>query len=256
VWESYQRGLWHLWRINVKDVAEACRFFRRAVDLDPNFAQAFAAFGYARYVQVAVAYVDSPLEYLDQALQFAKQAVALDDKEALAHHTLGRVQTLRGEYDAAIAELRTAIDLNPSLALAHHGLAMTLVLNGQSEQAISESDAAIRSSPHDPSVWVFYSFRAWARVLLGDYEAAVEDAQHAIRRPAVTTLPHAILASGLALLDRHNEARMALDRLLEIDPEFSPHALLAALSPLNPEALRPLFKTWIDGLRKIGLDIS
>ena len=24
---------------------------------------------------------------------------------------------------------------------------------------------------------------------------------------------------------------------------------------LNPEALRPLFKTWIEGLRKVGLDI-
>ncbi len=36
---------------------------------------------------------------------------------------------------------------------------------------------------------------------------------------------------------------------------FSPHAALAARSPLNPNALRPLFKTWIEGLRKAGLDI-
>ncbi len=63
------------------------------------------------------------------------------------------------------------------------------------------------------------------------------------------------LASALALLDRPEEAKIALDKLLEVKPDFSPHAALAALSPLKPEALRPLFKTWFDGLRKAGLDI-
>ncbi len=67
--------------------------------------------------------------------------------------------------------------------------------------------------------------------------------------------PHAILASALSLLDRREEAKIALDKLLEIKADFSPHAALAAFSPLNPEAPRPLFKTWIDGLRKAGLDI-
>ena len=43
--------------------------------------------------------------------------------------------------------------------------------------------------------------------------------------------------------------------MLEIKPDFSPHAALAAISPVNPEALRPRYKTWIDGLRKAGLDI-
>ena len=66
--------------------------------------------------------------------------------------------------------------------------------------------------------------------------------------------PHAVLASALALLDRREEAKIALDKLLEIKPDFSPHAALAAWSPLNPEALRRQFKTWIDGLRKAGLD--
>jgi hypothetical protein len=43
--------------------------------------------------------------------------------------------------------------------------------------------------------------------------------------------------------------------LLEIKPDFSPDAVLAAYSPLNPEALRLQFKTYFDGLRKAGLDI-
>jgi hypothetical protein len=42
---------------------------------------------------------------------------------------------------------------------------------------------------------------------------------------------------------------------MEVKLDFSPDATLAVLSPPNPEALRPRFKTWIDGVRKAGLDI-
>ena len=173
----------HLWQINAEDVAEARRLFQRAADLDPNFAQTVAALGYTLFLQVVFSYADSPLENLDQALRLANKAIALDDKEAMAHFALGRVQTLRGEYDAAIAELRTAIDLNPSLALAHLGLGQAFMLNGQFDAAISELETAIRLSPRDPVVWGFYTFRAWARFFLGDYEAAVEDARRATRDP-------------------------------------------------------------------------
>lgn len=67
--------------------------------------------------------------------------------------------------------------------------------------------------------------------------------------------PHAHLASALALLDRPEEAKIALDKLLEVKPDFTPDTVLVAYSPLNPEALRPRFKTWFDGLRKAGLDL-
>jgi len=254
-WESYQRGLWHLWRINAEDLAEARRSFQRAADLDPNFAQAFAALGYALFAKLVLFNAESPLETLEQASQFANKAIALDDKEALAHFALGRVQTLRGEYEAAIAELRTAVDLNPSLALAHFGLGVALALTEQLDEAISECDTAIRLSPRDPLIWAFFWIRAWARLLLGDYEATVEDARRAIRNPATSIWPHAALVAALALLGRREEAKIALDKLLEIKPDFSPDALLAAISPLNPEALRPQFKTMFDGLRKAGLDI-
>ena len=255
-WELYQRGMWHLWRINAKDLAEARRLFQRAADLDNRFAQAVAALGYTLYLEVSSSQTDTPIENLERALGFANQAVALDDKESMAHFTLGRVQTSLGEYDAAIAELRTAIDLNSSLALAHMGLGVALTLIEQFDEAISEFDAALRLSPRDPFVWVFYAYRALARLLLLDYEAAVEDARRAIRHPAANDRPHTLLASALAHLDKREEAKIALDKLLEIKPDFTPDEVLAAYSPLNPEALRPLFETWVDGLRKAGLNIT
>jgi tetratricopeptide (TPR) repeat protein len=162
---------------------------------------------------------------------------------------------LRGEFHAAIEELRTAIDLNPSLALAHFGLAWALRLTGQPDEAISACDTAIRLSPRDPLTWAFFSVRALSQLSLRDYEAAVEDARRSIRHPAAAYHPHASLASALALLDRRKEAKIALDKLLEVKPDFSLDAALASFSPLNPKAVRPMFKTYIEGLRKAGLEI-
>ena len=142
-----------------------------------------------------------------------------------------------------------------SLALAHLGLGVALTLTERLDEAISEYDTAIRLSPRDPVIWAFFSYRAWARLLSRDYEAAVEDARRSIRHPAAAFHVHATLASALAHLDRREEAKIALDKLLEIKPDYSPDALLTSLSPLNPEALRPQFKTYFDGLRKAGLDI-
>ena len=53
----------------------------------------------------------------------------------------------------------------------------------QLDEAISELDTAIRLSPRDPVVHEFYSVRALARLLSGDYEAAVENARRARNVP-------------------------------------------------------------------------
>ena len=48
-WECYQRGLWHLYRQTAEDSAKGQDLFRRAIDLDPNFAAPHAALGYSPY---------------------------------------------------------------------------------------------------------------------------------------------------------------------------------------------------------------
>jgi TolB-like protein/class 3 adenylate cyclase len=254
-WEFYQRGMWHLWRLEAKDLSEARQLLQRASDLDPNFAQAVAGSALTLFLQVLYAYVDSPRDNLEQALLLAKKAVSLDDKETMAHLAFGRVQNLLGDYDAAIAELQTAIELNPSSALAHHALAFAFVSTGRFDDGISECDTAISLSPRDPFVWGFYALRDQAYFRVGDYEAAMADARRGMQHPAARFWPYATMASALALLDRREEAKAALDKLMQVKPDFTPRDAMAAFSPLDPERVRPMFQTWIDGLYKAGLDI-
>jgi adenylate cyclase len=144
-WQAYQRGLWHLYELDAENIPKSRKLLRAAFDLDADFAQPYAAMGFSYFIELTNFSDGSELEMkLEQALRYASQAVALDDKDALAHFTLGRVQTMRGDYEAAIAESRIAIDLSPSSVPAHYGLGVALWWKGQLDEAISELDTAIR----------------------------------------------------------------------------------------------------------------
>ena len=253
--EAYQRGMWHLCKFDSGNLAEAQQLFRLAIDLDPEFAQTYSAMGFSHIVELTNFGTKFPLETLQKAMGFASQAVALDDKDALAHFMLGRILTMRGEYDAGIAESRIAINLSPSLAMGHYGLGVALWWKEQSAEALSALDTAIRLSPRDPFIWAVLNMRAFAHNYFGNYDLAVEDAQRAVRHPAASFWPHSTLTSSLGHLGRREDAKIALEILLEVKPNFTPDAAIAGYSPLNPQALRPLYEIWIDGLRKAGLEI-
>lgn len=170
------------------------------------------------------------------------------EKDATAHTALGRIYTARGEHAPAIAELREALRLNPSLANAHYGLGIALVLVGRPEEAIAELDWAQRLSPHDPFAWLFEMARAWACILLGDFERAAEQAGRSVRRPTAAFPAWTTLASALGHLGRTAEARAALARAIELQPDFS-NALFDRIWP----NMEPAFlERYMAGLRRIS----
>ena len=104
-------------------------------------------------------------------------ALANDEKDALAHCTLGRIHVYMGELNTAIAELRTVVNLAPSFALAHYGLGHALYYAGQPEEAIAEFDEAMRLSPYDPYLWLMETMRAMASISREDFQQAVDYTQ-------------------------------------------------------------------------------
>jgi adenylate cyclase len=246
-WDLYQRGLWHVWQFTAEDNAAARALFERATALDPGFAPFCAALALCLLLDHTL-YRSRSERSIDAALEVARRAVALDDKDATAHAVLGRVYTARGGYDSGIAQLREALRLNPSFALAHYGLGMALVLSGKPTEAIAELDAAQRLSPHDPHLWGFVMFRAWAHLALGDIEHAIEDASLAVRQPRAPFPAWGTLASALGSAGRIEEARAALAKAVELEPRFLSETLLDEIWPnLDPV----LAERFYGGLRKV-----
>ncbi|MCH7563292.1 MAG: adenylate/guanylate cyclase domain-containing protein [Gemmatimonadetes bacterium] len=250
-WDCYQRGLWHMWQLTGDENAEAQRLLQRAADIDPGFAPAFAGLAYSHYLDVALAFRDTVSEDLEKARQAALRAVAIDVRDATAHCTLGRVYTALGDYSSAVAELEAAIDLNPSFALAHYGLAVCLMFTGRSEAAIPEYELAEQLSPHDPYLPLFQAIRAGAHSVLGQFQQAEEYARRASRHPRASFWAYANLAAALAGQGKSEQARAALNTLLEMQPDFS----LEFFERLWPNTDPTFLAAYFDLLREAGLDM-
>ena len=122
-------------------------------------------------------------------------------------------------------------------------------MSGRAEEAIASHDEAIRLSPRDPIMWTFMASKAIALIMLGRYDEGLEWSLKAQRQANTALWAFLPEASALALLDRVDEARTALDRARELKREVSVRFIDNAL-PITDAGYRELF---IGGLIKAGM---
>ena len=249
-WDCYHLGLFHMYRFNKQDNAEARRHLHRAIELDPGFAAAYARLAYCIVVNMVYFNAEPAPKDLDEALDIANTAVSLDGRDAVAHFALGRVYLVKRDYELSLAEYETSVALNPHLAQAHCGLGDALAYAGRLDESIQHFEKAIRLSPHDPYKWGFMNFRSMAHLFLKQYEEAAKWAREATRVPVSQYWAKAGLVAALGYLDRPEETRAALDDLLREKPDFS--CSFAKHHLFYIKSINQL-ECYLNGLRKAGL---
>jgi tetratricopeptide (TPR) repeat protein len=75
---------------------------------------------------------------LDKALALYDVVVRRDPVNVAALQNLSYVQTMAGRYDASIASLRTVLGLSPGRAQAHLQLGVAMLLKGDAQAALAE----------------------------------------------------------------------------------------------------------------------
>jgi TolB-like protein/Flp pilus assembly protein TadD len=249
-WDYYQRGMWHLYKMSKKEVAEARRLFEIATDRAPSFPSPHAALGYVAAIAALSGYAEDRDATLKAGLLDAERAVKLDERDGFNQFALGRVCIVLGEQDRAILALEKSIELNPNSAPAYYGLGVAHYWVGHSESAAPLLDRAIRLSPTDPQLWTFHYIRGNARYFMGDVESAIADQKAAIQNKGDEYLPYLSLAFVCALQgDRDAEARAAFDNARRLKPGLSEAFLRETIGNLHPPYLENLFH----GLKKLGL---
>ncbi len=129
-WDCAMRGNWHLSRRGKDDLAEARRYFEKALQLDQRNTTALSGLAFALCWVNIFGWEDDLDAVRTRAYDAAKQAVSYDDSDAWAHAILGWVRFTRHELDAAVAECLRALELNPSLALAESILSISYSWRG------------------------------------------------------------------------------------------------------------------------------
>lgn len=249
-WDWYQRGLWHMYKETQRDNKEARRHFEQAIELSPEFAPAHAALAYVRCFDFINGYTEISENLIEEEYRRTRKAISLDERDAMAHVVLGRIQLLRCKHEDAIEELETALRLNPNFADAHHGLGLALTMSGRPEEALPQFENAIRLSPYDPRAPSFHEMRAWSLIVMGRHIEAAESARIAVRKPNADIWAYSTLAAALGHLGHIKEAGSALIELLRRKPDFSVGFVRRfVFYNRNPDHL----ELYLDGLRKAGL---
>jgi TolB-like protein/DNA-binding SARP family transcriptional activator len=248
-WDLFNLGQTHVYLSTTDDNIEAQRLFRCAIDLDPTLAAAYAWLSYAIVLGMLYFDVEPDEVRLNEAVTLARRGVELDDQDALTHFGYGRALLARKAYDHALSELQSALELNPHLAIVYCGLGDSLAYEGRFGDAIPFFEKAISLSPYDPQRWAFYSYRALAHLLAGQFDAALAWSTKATRIPNCHYWPFAHRVSALGHLEDLESVTLARSELLQRQPKFScafaERRLFYIKNPAHIER-------YLKGLRKAG----
>ncbi|BDA82915.1 hypothetical protein Sa4125_04570 [Aureimonas sp. SA4125] len=206
-WESFHRGLWHMYRFTREDNDCAHALFRDAVEMDPTYARAHAGLSFTHFQNAFLLRPQDRQQEAERALKTAGLSVAADERDPTAHWAMGRALWLAGCDGDAVSALRTSVDLSPSFSMGHYAIAFVSSQSGDAEAAVTASDYARELSPFDPLLFGMLGARAIALFRLGAFEEAADAAVSAALRPNAHVHIQAIAALCLAAAGRLDLAR-------------------------------------------------
>ena len=220
--------------------------FRRAIELDPDYAAPYAGLGMAYGLDYQNHWSDTSEKSLDEAERLVNVSIAKDDKDAFAHYVAAVVYIWKRDHERSAHEADRALSLNPNYALAINARGLVHIYTGEPANAVPYIEKAIRL---DPAQQLYRHFLGTAYFVAGNYETAAVVFKDRIAMTPSTDLSRAFLASALGHLGRVEEARQIWRELKETNPQYSHVDHFGRLPFENPADA----DKFTDGLRKAGL---
>ena len=252
-WECYHRGMWHFANAEAREFDKARSFFRRAIELDPRFAPAYALLAQTYLVEGVHFRPDLRPENVPRALDYARHAVAIDPTDATAHAALARALVVSGRHAGSSVEPDLAVSLNPNSAQAYGAQGFARGWGGRPREAIEPLRTAMRLSPFDPLMSSWQNSMAHAYYWAEDYEAAIAIARQLRHSSPSFRSTYRPLMAAFGQMGQVAEARAVMAEALERFGEDFRHRM----SPLPPSEIGELrpedHERLIEGFRKAGL---
>jgi tetratricopeptide (TPR) repeat protein len=186
---------------------EAASAHRRAVDLQPDLAEAHCSLGNSLQAQGK----------LNEAVVSYGMALELKPTLAVAHSNLGTALKALGQLDDAIRCYERAVELLPNLVEAHRNLGNVLAEQGRTDDAINCYWTALQLNPNSPEIC-----NHLGKVLLDNDD--LDEATAYLRR-AVELRPdyaeaHCNLGATYRWQAKFAEAIACYRRALELKPDY------------------------------------
>jgi adenylate cyclase len=236
------RELWY--RFTPEANRGARRLYEKAIELDPDYARAYASLAWTYLTEHWERWVDAEELPLERALEIARRGVMVNQASHSNHLALGQVCLTKGLHEEAREAFETAIALNPNDADSYVFLAEVLSYAGRPDEAIELIGRAQRLNPTVPR-WYTWELGT-AHYVARRYEDAVAALRKG--RPLVA-MAYRWLAVAYGQLGREQDAKAAAEEYLRRTPDFSLAHHLSTM-PFQRAEDR---EHYVEGLRKAGL---
>lgn len=191
-----------------KKYDDALKLFERAVQLDPNSANAWFNVGYSHD-----AVGDFP-----QALVAWDRAINLDRDNAAAWTNKGSTLLKLQRYQEALDAFMTAIRIKDTYVFAWNGKGIALKELGRAEEAIDAYDKALELDPRFAYAWNGKGSALWSLQRLGEALKAFEQALVISPRIAMVWRNKAGVLNEQGQFD---EGLIAAERAITLEPRSS-----------------------------------
>ncbi len=200
-------------KLTVKDLANAVAYYQQAINKDPNYAAAYAGMGDAYSILGSLGGLPQE-QALMKARVAAGKALALDDKSAEAHASMGGIHWLSLEFGPAGSEIKRALELNPNFRNAHEVNGAYLRTLGRYDEALDEIHRSLELDPLSADSnylegEILYSQR--------DYEGAIAQEEKTLEIDPNFALAYSVLHDCYEAQGMYDKAVDAYERFFTLD---------------------------------------
>lgn len=249
---TFLKGWQHYRRFNPEAFLEAIPLFERAIDLDPNYWRAYAALAKI-YLETGQRPVWSQSLGLssDAAFRRANKYLysAMKGPTPLAYEVSAEVHREREDFDGAIAEAKRAVSLDHSDSDSHFAMGEAFKYSGRHKEAVDSYKKAMRLDPFYQDNFAYGLGSAY--FFMAQFEKAAALCERSFRSNSQNEVPLWFIAAAYGHLGREQEAKAALAKHRELNPQYSYLRYLKYAFQFKDPAD---FNLLADGLRKAGMD--
>lgn len=247
-YDELLQGNDHYGRRSFHDNELAKEHYQRAIELDPEFARAYAALALAYSRDAVDGWRPGARASMERAAALVDQAMQLDPKVPQIYFVHSQIALYRGDLAEAVRQAEEAIALSPGYADAYAMLGLVLHYAGRPVEGLDEIERAVRLNPRLPSIYRLV--RGVLHYALGDYPRAIADLEPATPMNPTYQMLRLWLAAAYAGSGRIEEAQWEATELLALNPSFTLEHVETVFPIRDPEYRERL----IGDLRKSGLD--
>jgi len=229
--------------------AEAVSLFRRALELDPDNADAMIGIATTRTYQVVNQYQTTGREsLLDEAEALILRAMGLAADHIGVTKARASLLRARGRFADAIIVDMSVIALNPGDPVAYRELGLNNHYLGQDEEAVDWFRRADSIAPRDRTRWTWLQGLGRALIHLARDAEAVEALRLAVHSNPYCSRGRAFLAAGEALVGSTDRAKLHLAKYNELDPGMTVRRFALERNSVPLEAVS---STYLRGMERI-----